>query len=231
MEEKMVTTQLDVEQRARELLKDLAADPHLGRFVDSALGIPEIYKGSGEIRLIILGQDPTVKNIHSRAAIRTVLNLDKGGSLRNYLSRVCNNLGLDLDRNVYATNYLKNFFIKPPTQIKEIDVFQEFASIWLPLLHDELSMFPQVAVITLGQPLLSALVNEGASPHVRDYWGYVPGWTSGEAGPLQCLEPGENRLERVVFPFPHQPSIRKRFYKERFEDYTAFAGRRMRSSR
>jgi len=32
--------------------------------------------------------------------------------------------GLDLDQNIYATNYFRNFFIKPPTQIEEINVFE-----------------------------------------------------------------------------------------------------------
>lgn len=214
--------QLNVKQRATELLGDLISDPHLGPFVDGTLGIPKAFRGSGQVRLIILGQDPTVKNPHSRSTIKTVLNLDKRGSLRNYLVRVCRELGLDLDQNVYATNYFKNFFIKPPTQIKEINVFQEFAPTWLPLLRDELAMFPQLPVITLGQPLLAALVSGGASPHVRDYWGYTPQWKSGEMGPFQSLDPNQNHLERVIFPFPHQPSIRKQFYKERMSDYITF---------
>jgi uracil-DNA glycosylase len=220
--EETTRMQSDIEQRATELLKDLTADPDLRHLVDGALGIPKAFRGSGEIRLVILGQDPTVKNPRSRATIKTVLNLDRRGSLRNYLAQVCRGLGLDLDQHVYATNYLKNFFTKPPTQIKEVDVLQEFAPIWLPLLRAELATFPQAPVITLGQPLLAALVSEGASPLVRDYWGYTPRWKSGETGPFRYLEPGQNHLARVIFPFPHQPSVRKRFYKERLKDYTAF---------
>jgi hypothetical protein len=219
--------QLDFEQRATELLKDLTADPDLGHLVDGALGMPKAFQGSGKIHLVILGQDPTVKDPRSRATIKTVLNLDRRGSLRNYLVQVCHDLGLDLDQNVYATNYLKNFFVKPPTQIKEIDVFREFAPVWLPLLRTELATFPQVPVIALGQPLLSALVSKDASPLVRDYWGYTPRWKSGETGPFRRLEPDQNHLARVIFPFPHQPSIRKQFYKERLKDYTAFVKQRM----
>jgi hypothetical protein len=29
-------------------------------------------------------------------------------------------------------------------------------------------------------------------------------------------------LNRTVFPFPHQPSVRKAFYRERLADYVAF---------
>jgi len=217
----MTNEPLDVEQRAEAMLMKLASDPHLGRFVDSSFSIPKVYRGSGKVRLVILGQDPTVKDVRSRAAIKTVLNLDRRGGLRNYLIQICSHLGLDLDRNVYATNYLKNFF-KPPTQIKELDVFREFSRVWLPLLRDELATVPEVPLISLGQPLLSALVSEGASPHVRDYWGYTPGWKSGQTASFRCLEPYENQLGRLIFPFPHQPSIRKLFYKDRLTDYTAF---------
>lgn len=213
---------IDVEHQAKGMLRMIASDPELARFIDFPLEMPAVFCGSDEIRLVILGQDPTVKNPRSRARIKTVLNLDQQGSLRTYLSQVCEGLGLDLDRHIYATNYLKNFFVEPPTQIDEIDPLEIFGLLWLPLLQDELASFPGVPVIILGEPVLTALAYEGASPHVRDYWGYTPGWQSGETGPFGFLGPDENRLDRIVFPFPHQPSIRKRFYSERLEDYTAF---------
>jgi uracil-DNA glycosylase len=203
-------------------LSELKANPKLRRYVDSTLDIPEVFRGKGEIRLVVLGQDPTVKDPVSRRSINTVLNLDKGGNLKAYLSRICEGLGLELDQHVYATNYLKNFFVEPPTQIDEIDIFQLFGPIWLPLLQAELALFPQAPVITLGEPLLTALVRGDASPRVRDYWGYTPRWKSSETGPFRHLAPRANVLERTVFPFPHQPSIRKQFYRERLGDYTAF---------
>jgi uracil-DNA glycosylase len=213
---------IDVQRRSTEVLTGLRADPNLGCFVHPTLGVPDVFGGKGEVRLIVLGQDPTVKNPRSLRTIKTVLNLDKSGNLRAYLSRICEGLGLNLDQHVYATNYLKNFFVKPPTQIDEIDVFQVFGPIWLPLLKDELAMFPQAPVVTLGQPLLGALVRPEASPLVRDYWGYTPRWKSGERGEFRHLAPQDNLLRRIVFPFPHQPSIRKQFYRERLADYTAF---------
>ena len=36
-----------------------------------------------------------------------------------------------------------------------------------------------------------------------------------------------NILGRMVFPFPHQPSIWKRFYADRFEDYVTFMKRQL----
>jgi uracil-DNA glycosylase len=220
--ERRARHRLEVRQSANTVLSKLALDPTLARFVDSTLDIPDVFHGEGEIRLVVLGQDPTVKNPRSRHRIKTVLNLDKEGSLKSYLSRICDGLGLDLDQHVHATNYLKNFFAKPPTQIDDIDVFEMFGPIWLPLLKEELGLSPQAPIITLGQPLLTALVRGEASPRVRDYWGYTSRWKSGERGELRHLPPQDNLLERTVFPFPHQPSIRKQFYSERLADYTAF---------
>lgn len=116
-----------IKRKAELLLEKFISDPKLSRYVDNKRPIPKVFQGSGDIKLIILGQDPTVKDIASRDKIETVLNLDKSGNLRNYLSKICNHLGVSLDENVYATNYLKNFFIKPPTQIKDIDIFKEFS--------------------------------------------------------------------------------------------------------
>jgi hypothetical protein len=216
---------LDIHQDATKVLTQLKADRKLSYFVDPDLGIPEVFRGQGDIQLIVLGQDPTVKNPASRRRITTVLNLDKPGALKDYLSRVCEGLALDLDQNVYATNYLKNFFVKPPTQIDEIDVFRLFGPKWFPLLQEELAQFPQAPVIALGQPLLGALVLGDASRLVREYWGYTPRWKAGERGQPRYLAAEDNRLGRTLFPFPHQPSIAKRFYAERLADYTAFVRR------
>ena len=141
---------IEASAKAQTVLGQLLEHPRLGRYIDSSLEIPRGFRGSGEIRLIILGQDPTVKNERSRQTIRCVLNLDSRGNLWNYLSQVCRELGIELSRNVYATNLLKNFLVAPPTQIKEIDVFQEALPFWLPLLKEELAEFPSVPVLALG---------------------------------------------------------------------------------
>jgi len=135
---------------------------------------------------------------------------------------VCNGLGIQVTENVYATNLYKNFFIRPPTQITEIDVFQEFKDAWLPLLKDELEPYAGIPVITLGEPLLAPLVGENTSAKVRDYWGYTPEWTEGKVKPLGHIGAADNRLNRIIFPFPHQPSLRKRFYRARMSDYVSF---------
>jgi len=93
---------------------------------------------------------------------------------------------------------------------------------WLPLLKDELEPFPGAPVITLGEPVLAPLVGKNVSARVRHYWGYMPGWKEGKAKSFQYIRAADNQLNRIVFPFPHQPSLSKEFYKARLRDYVAF---------
>ena len=83
-----------LEARANHIFDQLKQDESLGRYVDGTLPIPKPYHGTGEIRLIVLGQDPTVKNPQGRKTIKTVLNLDRNRSVRAYLAGVCNGLGI-----------------------------------------------------------------------------------------------------------------------------------------
>ena len=136
-----------IKAKSQAILRHLTTDHRLGQFVVSNLPIPVVKRGTGPIKLIILGQDPTVKDEAGRAKIKTVLNLDKKGGLLVYLAKIAKGLDLDLNANVYATNYLKCFFTHPPTQIKEIDIFQAFGPYWLPLLLDELKEFEGVPIV------------------------------------------------------------------------------------
>ena len=212
----------DISMKAELIFDQLRRDAKLSKYLDIYLPIPKPYLGEGPIKLFVLGQDPTVKNADSRQLIRTVLNLDRRGSVLVYLSSVCQKLGINLKQNIYATNLFKNFFVQPPTQIKESDIFQEFLPAWLPLLQEELALFPDIPVITLGQPVMQTLVKSGALIRVREYWGYTTEWEKAKLGPFRFIKPLENRLGRTIFPFPHQPSIRKPFYKLRKDDYTAY---------
>ena len=211
-----------IQDKANQILIELKDDPDLSIYVDFSFPIPRIFRGSGEIKLIILGQDPTVKNPKSRAKINTVLNLDRNGHLRRYLEGVCVDLGMKLNENIYATNYFKNFFVKPPTQIDDVNVFEKFTPIWLPFLLEEIKEFPGVPVLTLGEPLLGIIVTENASPKVRHYWGYKTDWQQGGIGHFQYLKTEKNTLGRRVFPYPHQPSLQKKFYRKYLSNYNQF---------
>lgn len=213
---------INLDRAYAETMASLKRDSQLWRYVNPRLPIPAVYQGGGPIRLILLGQDPTVKDEASREKITRVLNLKGYGALHNYLKRICLDLGIELETNVYATNYVKNFFVEPPTQIKQMDLLERASHYWLPVLHEELDQFPNIPVISLGQPLLERIVTNGASGQVRDYWGYEPKWKAQKNRNWQYLMPGQNRLNRNIFPFPHQPSLRKTFYREHLSYYLQF---------
>lgn len=220
-----MTVQILPSQIAREaqaITAKLVLDPDLAGHVDQRFSIPQPYLGSEEIRLIILGQDPTVKKEADRGNINTCLNLDKRGSMVSYLSKVCIRLGLTLKANVYGTNYIKNFFKHPPTKIKEIDVLAIASSYWHPLLQKELAAFPDAIIISLGEPLLSLLVLDPDKRKVRKYWGYRKGWKIDGPSLFSFVEANESNIKRSFFPFPHQPSLRKEFYRGNLDAYIAF---------
>jgi hypothetical protein len=212
---------ISVEQRSSAILEQLGTCPTVARYVDPR-PMPTPFLGSGQVRLIVLGQDPTVRHAASRDAIKTVLNLDRQGALRSYIDRIVSGLGLDLETHAYATNVVKNFFTEPPTSITEIDVLRESARHWMPLLRDELADSPGVPIVSLGEPVLRLLVGRPASQKVGHYWGYTKGWRSGDRGPFSRVEAGSSVVGRTIYPFPHQPSIRKRFYSDRFDEYVKY---------
>jgi len=215
----------EVARKSAEVLQKIRADSRLSYYVPTDK-IPSVYMEADDVRnvrLVVIGQDPTVKNEASRETIRTVLNLDKTrGSLYKYISLICEGLGLDLRQHVYATNYAKNFFVRPPTQIKECNLLDEFSQYWLPLLQEELSLFPDRLILTLGQPLLKTLVNDPRKALVRWYWRYNPDWKESRKTDFLCVLPKDNKLKRRLFPFPHQPSLRKPFYKATLQSYLGY---------
>lgn len=213
---------IEVVEKAERKLEELCREPILSKYLDPKLRIPKPYIGKGSIKLIVLGQDPTTKDQVARKNVKVVLNLDKKKSVWNYLQKICWGLGIDMNENVYATNLFKNFFTMPPTQIKAINIFSAFLSHWQPLLEEEIMQFPDVPVITLGEPVMQTLLQPNGMHRVREYWGYTPEWQIGRLDSFNYIRPENNILNRTLFPFPHQPSLRKKFYQLRMHDYIAF---------
>ena len=178
--------------------------------------VPPFNKDGKDIRLVIIGQDPTIRNEEQRKHISVTLNLDKSGSLRKYVEEICSGLNINLS-NVYATNIFKYFYTLPPAQTFE--VLEKHLSPNLILLEKEMSNYPNSPIITLGEPVLKLLVNKKSK--VRDYWGYDEK-THKSTKIFKCVLPEENKLNRVIFPFCHQPSLRKDFYKENLNQYIKF---------
>lgn len=214
----------DILERAIAIREKLLGLGGLAEDIDQRLErIPSPFLPSGEVKLVIVGQDPTVRRVESRSRINTVLNLDdyakeKRGSLTGYIGSICSELGVDLGRNLYATNLYKCFFRVPPSDDERVLV-RHFEH-WIGLLHEEVSQYPDAAVITLGRPLLRRLILEGPG-EVSYYWDYIGLTKSG--GQFRFVPRSQNQLGRAIFPFPHQPTYgRSRFYKKYFERYCAF---------
>ena len=142
----MKTQVIDFEQELKLIFDQLTDDS--SNPIEKERFIPPYFGGS-DIKLIIIGQDPTIKNEKQRAKIKSTLNLDKDGALKRYVEQICIGLGISIN-NVYATNIFKYFYSEPPA--KTFDVLKKHLSPNLRLLNKELSAFPNIPVLTLGEP-------------------------------------------------------------------------------
>jgi hypothetical protein len=181
--------------------------------IDLSLPVIPPFIGKEEIKLIIIGQDPTVLKETSRKNIRVTLNLNKNNALTTYIKNIYNRVGVSL-QNVYATNLFKYFYTIPPAGT--IEVLKKHLESNLNLLMVELAAFKTQPIITLGEPVLRLLMDEKAK--VRYYWGYEKK-TRKSNSHFKYSQSKENKLKRDFFPFPHQPSLRFEFYKNNLGQY------------
>jgi uracil-DNA glycosylase len=185
--------------------------------IDDTLDPVKPYWGKGEIKLIIIGQDPTIKNEERRNDISCTLNLNKKGALKRYIEEdICFGLGISME-NVYATNIFKYFYTNRPATT--FNVMQNHLKENLKLLVDELNQFQNATVIILGEPVLRLLV--GTTRRVRYFWDYNQE-TKISNGNYSFSLAANNLLGRDIFPFPHQPSLRKKFYRDHRNQYIEF---------
>jgi hypothetical protein len=113
---------VDIARTAAEVLQKIRADSRPSAHVtrDKITSVFMQTEDERNVRLIVIGQDRTVKKETSRTTVETVLDLDKPrGSLYKHLSLISDGLGLNLCQHLYATNYAKNFFIRAPAQMWE----------------------------------------------------------------------------------------------------------------
>jgi uracil-DNA glycosylase len=206
-----------VDEKISQTYSLILSKPHLREFVDIKHEIPRVFRGTGKIRLIVIGQDPTIINKASRKNITSVLGLDKPGKMQRYLYRICEGLDIDPLKELYATNLFKNFFEEPPDH--NSDVLKKFFELWFPVLKEETAQFPCVPIVVLGDHVLNFLTGECDIKFVRNYWGYHENWKKGMNEPFKHLLPEENLLTENIYPFPRVSSIIKEFYFQRFDNY------------
>lgn len=81
-------------EKAKEIKDELKVNNYFKtNQINKDLPIIKPFIGSDKIKLIIIGQDPTVKNKKSREKIAVTLNLDKTNSLRKYIEFICEKSG------------------------------------------------------------------------------------------------------------------------------------------
>jgi hypothetical protein len=209
---------------ATELLsvrESLSQDQVLKLDIDFSLGFLNPYSLANsidDIKLVFVGQDPTIRNIESRGKINATLNLDKKNCLRSYLENVCKILKIDIDKEVYATNLYKCFFHSPPADDETI--LTRHFKVWVDLLKNELKPFNNPIIITLGEPLIKQLIHTG-NKEVKYYWDYMGNTKTGKA--FKAVPVDNNYLQRTLYPIAHQPAWSKnKFYREYLTDYLQF---------
>ena len=203
----------------RNQYKEKLDFPH-NQIDDGLFPIPPYWPENADVRLFIVGQDPTIRNKSERSKIRCTLNLDKPGPLKKYIDFILAELSFSSNQ-FYATNLYKYFYSEPPAET--IDVLKQHFPQNIKLIRKELDLFPNAIVITLGEPLLNLIVHENRESNNRmtHYWDYdfQEKITNGN---FRFLSKKDNYLNRDVFPLPHQPSISKAFYKMTIKRYLDF---------
>lgn len=210
-----------------DFLKDgLMNDSRLVGDIDFNIEFIPPYSGAhniSDVKMVIIGQDPTIqgngKQKDRQKKISSTLDLEnKKSPLLRYCKDITNFFGIDIEKEVYATNLCKCVFKEKPAYN---GVLNKHAIHWLPLLKDELSYFSDdTIIVSLGQPLLQQLV-KSKNNLLKLYWGYKGNSESNLL--FNYIEPKDNYIKKRIFPLAHQPTaIRKGFYKHYQNNYLEF---------
>ena len=212
---------LQIDKKLKATKRMLLKDSVLKNDIDFSNDFILPYSNANVIsdaKLIFIGQDPTVRRKESRSDINVTLNLDKKNSLKTYLKKVCDILLIDIEKEVYATNLYKCFFHSPPAEDQTI--LTRHFKIWNDLLKNELNVFKNSIIITLGEPLIKQLIH-AENRKVKYYWDYIGNTKSG--GKFKFVKSNENYLQERIYPLAHQPTwSRNRFYNTYLQDYLEF---------
>jgi hypothetical protein len=216
-----------IDSRLQTLKTQLQQDKILSKDIDFAYDFIMPYSKAEnvtDVKAVIIGQDPTILNgseklKHRQRKITSTLDLENMNSpLRRYCLLVCERLGFDIDKEVYATNLCKCVFREKPAYNGLLD---KHAEKWIPLLKEELNVFSdKVIFITLGEPLIKQLVVSNKKK-VKYYWDYIGDTKSNKN--FKFIDANENVLQKRLYPMSHQPAWSKNmFYRTYLNDYLKF---------
>lgn len=116
-----------------------------------SLKVKPFYKPGGSFRLVIVGQDPTIRRSPER--VTHVLMLDQPqGQLSRWLRGL---LGSAFDHaTIYATNVVKCSFSRPPSEMEPsgLSFLRPYARNCRTYLAQEVAAFQPSLLLTLGEP-------------------------------------------------------------------------------
>lgn len=128
--------------------------------------------------------------------------------------------------NVYVTNLFKYFYTVPPAS--NLRILKNHLPKNLELLNKEISdlnISIDCPIVTLGEPVLRLLLEEkrvtGKEKKVRYYWDYNSTTKSSDRH-FRFVDESKSALSHKFYPFCHQPSMRKPFYKDWLKEYISF---------
>ncbi|MFB5066861.1 MAG: hypothetical protein ACE3NC_06745 [Candidatus Wallacebacter cryptica] len=157
---------------------------------------PKAYCGSGKIRAIVLGADPSNR---SDQRFAYAFGLEDHNS--QYFSLIKANLdviGVELDE-IFVQNVCRNYFVRETSKLPP-RTWLRAASHWIPYLKEELDSHPQLSVDT---PVLvtAEIILKALAPDVHT-------WRTRNVDYYRnCtfIEPNQNLLERKLIPlYRHQ---------------------------
>jgi hypothetical protein len=176
--------------------------------IDTSHELPAPYIGTGKIKAVILGADPTHIVNDKPRKISKVFDLDDEKS--PYWRGIKKNLdeirGLSVE-NIHVENLCRNYFTCETSKNKDwIEIARKY---WAPFLRDELdNMYSKdVPVLITTQFILFAILNQGQRKMNAE--------TIYKS--LKVFAPSENLLNRGVFAF-------YRHWKYSLKGYGDYAG-------
>lgn len=144
------------------------------QYVDSCEDFPEAYRGSGNIKAVILGADPTSFKDGKIRRLKVVfdLNLSEKRDKRFFSSieRNLNLIGLSLEE-IYVQNLCRNYFTRVTYDHKKN--WLEAASFWIEELDKELvarNIDRNIPILVTSDIILKALVKDHTILKAKEYY-------------------------------------------------------------
>lgn len=122
--------------------------------------LPMAFKGSNNIKAILIGADPTnngIRNEHGQINLQTVFGIDSKYENYFFSAQLKNINAIELEKeDLYVQNICRNYFIDQTSKNKK---WNEFAKLWIKYLKEELSHIDsKVPLLITAEKIMNVLV-------------------------------------------------------------------------